>query len=594
MFHVKRPGKNGDDRLTLAPATFDAIILGQGFAGTAIAWTLAWHGRRALIVDRDEAATSSKVAAGLVTPVTGQKIASAWRFTELWDVAKSFYRRVETETGTSFFRERAMVRLFATDLEVARFTHQQSTGALNGLIHTPAEPLLDRHVFKGNLGGFEMSPGGQLNAKAYLTASRDYFTQRGSLQTCDLDVPRDVVIEESEVQIPRLGVRANQLIFCQGSQAVGQHWFRDVRFKPAKGEILTLRIPGLAEERVIHRGVWLAPLQGELFQAGATYDWHCQDGIPTRRGHDEIISKLSEFLRRPVEVVAHEAAVRPIHRNQFPVIGTHPAYPQLSYFNGLGSKGVLQAPYFARQLVAHLLHGEALDRDVDLNRKTSWTPSTGNPAAASGAPTTFVGHVEQKSRRPLTELAQAAVGEIVRPGDTVVDATAGNGHDTQFLAERVGPGGRVLAFDIQRAAIENTSKRLQDAGLENVDLFHRDHGQMSNAIPVKRMGRISAVMFNLGYLPGGDKAVITRIDSTRAAILQAATLLCPGGVISIVAYSGHSGGQSETKAVEEVLDAFDRTLFAVEIVEGQPGRTAGPRMFLVKRIRVAGVTIAVS
>ena len=174
--------------------------------------------------------------------------------------------------------------------------------------------------------------------------------------------------------LPRLGVAARRIVFCQGIDANDNPWFLDVQFKPAKGEILTLRIPGLKEDRVVHRGVWLAPLGNEIFRAGSTYEWNQLDSQPTTQGRDEILFKLREFLRLPFEVIGHQAAVRPIHRNQYPVLGVHPVYPQLGYFNGLGSKGSLHAPFFARQFAKALSDGGPIDRDVDLNYKTTWAP----------------------------------------------------------------------------------------------------------------------------------------------------------------------------------------------------------------------------
>jgi glycine oxidase len=185
-----------------------------------------------------------------------------------------------------------------------------------------------------------------------------------------VDHERDLELINDGIVLPRLGVTARRLVFCEGIDAMSNPWFRSVRFKPAKGEILTLRIPGLTERRVIHRGVWLAPLGGELYRAGSTYEWQQLDKVPTAEGRDEIVSRLRQFLRLPFEVIGHEAAVRPIHRNQYPVLGLHPDHPQLGYLNGLGSKGTLHAPFFARHLAKVLMEDETIDPEVDLNRRT--------------------------------------------------------------------------------------------------------------------------------------------------------------------------------------------------------------------------------
>ncbi len=149
--------------------------------------------------------------------------------------------------------------------------------------------------------------------------------------------------------------------------------------------------------------------------------------------------------------------------------------------------------------------------------------------------------------------ARALVRRAVKPGDTVVDATVGNGHDTLFLAHHVGPEGRVIGFDIQPRALDATRLRLHEAGLEaRVRLVLRGHQELAawfadSTDPL----RPSAVMFNLGYLPKGDHSVITRADTTVAALGASLQLLAPGGVITIAVYPGHEGGSDEAEAVPD-------------------------------------------
>lgn len=133
-----------------------------------------------------------------------------------------------------------------------------------------------------------------------------------------------------------------------------------------------------------------------------------------------------------------------------------------------------------------------------------------------------------------------------------IDATAGNGHDTVFLAGLVGPAGRVVGFDLQAAAIESAQNRLRHAGLlERVSLHTVGHENMEDLIgPPENLRPVTAVMFNLGYLPGGDKRLTTRTETTLHALEAAARLLAPGGVLSVVGYTGHPGGGAETAAVQ--------------------------------------------
>lgn len=152
--------------------------------------------------------------------------------------------------------------------------------------------------------------------------------------------------------------------------------------------------------------------------------------------------------------------------------------------------------------------------------------------------------------RPLT-CAHDWIRNVVLPGDTVVDATAGNGHDTVFLARLAGPAGQVHAFDVQEEAIRATRERLEEAGLLTpaVHLHLASHDRLSELVS----GPVKAVVFNLGYLPGGDKKTVTRTDCTLAALEQAAALIAPNGLLSVMCYPGHEGGDVEAEAVEAFL-----------------------------------------
>ncbi|MFC4766675.1 tRNA (mnm(5)s(2)U34)-methyltransferase [Effusibacillus consociatus] len=148
--------------------------------------------------------------------------------------------------------------------------------------------------------------------------------------------------------------------------------------------------------------------------------------------------------------------------------------------------------------------------------------------------------------------AKLLLRERLTVGGIAVDATVGNGHDTLFLAENVGETGRVFGFDIQKEALESAEARLHDAGLlSRVTLFHEGHERLSEVLLPEVKGQIQAVTFNLGYLPGGDKQIVTRPDTTLLALQSAYDWLAPGGLIAAVLYSGHPGGKQEAN---EVLD----------------------------------------
>lgn len=181
----------------------------------------------------------------------------------------------------------------------------------------------------------------------------------------------------------------------------------------------------------------------------------------------------------------------------------------------------------------------------------------------------------------LTETVHRILSVALKPGDIAIDATAGNGHDTLFLANAVGPMGLVYAFDVQLPAIETTRRRVQSAGWENVRLIQADHADLVTNIPTEYRGQIAAVVFNLGYLPGSDKRFVTQTNTTTRAITQGLQRLKPQGVMTILAYTGHPGGLDEALAVERLLQTLSSKEFGVDY--HIPKSPNAPRLSVVTR-----------
>lgn len=190
-------------------------------------------------------------------------------------------------------------------------------------------------------------------------------------------------------------------------------------------------------------------------------------------------------------------------------------------------------------------------------------------------------------KHPISLVAKAhsLIKQKVKPGDFVIDATVGNGHDTRFLLEMVKPNGKVFGFDIQQSAIVSARKTLRDQfPLESLILINACHANMNENIPSAFLGRINAVMFNLGYLPGGDKRIITQPKSTITALTAACKLLSSGAIMTVLAYPGHEGGKSESNQVKNWCLSLDSSHFRVEQFESQAEKSSAPKLFVVSKI----------
>ncbi len=185
----------------------------------------------------------------------------------------------------------------------------------------------------------------------------------------------------------------------------------------------------------------------------------------------------------------------------------------------------------------------------------------------------------------ILSFAHQLARERIRPGDVAVDATMGNGHDTLLLAGLVGDGGRVYAFDVQEAALRSTRARLDAAGIpaERCALLLRDHAELADALPADARGRVAAVLFNLGYLPGGDRRVMTTAASTVRALDAALAALRVGGVLCAVVYPGHDGGADEAAAVEAWAAGLEQSRYQAMTYRFLNQRNAPPYVVAVEK-----------
>jgi glycine/D-amino acid oxidase-like deaminating enzyme/predicted methyltransferase len=527
-----------------------AIILGQGITGSTLAWRLHWRGDHVHLVDRGDKVTASRVAAGLITPFTGKNMTKAGDFDACLEAAERFYTKVEEALGEELLERNPSVRLFSSDEERERYQSRIATKF--------PEEVEQRRTEQWGKEGFLMLKARRLRVLRYLEATREYFTGRGQYHQADVNISEHIHVSVNEVRMTHPELAADRLYFCQGFQSATNSWFPGIPDAPARGEILRLRIPGRRETAVVHQGYWLAPAasasaqpQSDEFLLGATYDRENLTSGVTEEGRSELLSGLRRITQEAAEVVEHLSAVRASTRQRRPVAQIHERWPQLAIVNGMGSKATLMAPQATEELL----------RQISAAREKREPKPQG---------------------KSLTQLAHSIVRRAIRPGDTVIDATAGNGHDTAFLSRCTGTEGAVLSIDSQPAAIESTYARLLKEEIHNVRQLKEDHAEVLSDM-AERHESVRAIMFNLGYLPGSDKHVTTSAESTVKAVRAGLKLLDRGGVMTVIAYRGHPGGQQEWQALEELSKGVSAEESEVEKVAGFEGNPESPVLFIFRR-----------
>ncbi|MFP4540866.1 MAG: class I SAM-dependent methyltransferase [Opitutales bacterium] len=187
----------------------------------------------------------------------------------------------------------------------------------------------------------------------------------------------------------------------------------------------------------------------------------------------------------------------------------------------------------------------------------------------------------------ITAAVHRRLAAHLRPGDWALDATAGNGHDTLALARLLGPTGRVYAIDVQPEAIAATKARLarEDSPTAPAILLRGDHADLADLLPPETRGRLRAVVFNLGFLPGADKSLTTRAVTTLAALEGALDWLADDGAVAVTCYPGHAEGAGEAAAVEAwALRRASQPAWQLDTARNPGTRRPGPFLLWLARV----------
>jgi len=344
----------------------DCIIVGQGLAGSTLALRLWSEGWKVLVVDREDPVTSSKIAAGLITPITGKNLTRSWRLEEALEAAASFYQTAEGLLGGQFWYPKPILRVFRDVAEVSDWQAKKTDPGYTPFLSRPeVSPERIGAWLNAGHGGFEMQGGGYVDVRVFIKSAQRFLKSNGLFQAGEVSC-QDVKAATGGVLWN--GVPAKYLIYCQGFQGAQNRFFDWVAFRSAKGEVLDIEMVGFSAKRIINSGGWVLPVGGNRFRTGSTYSWDPLDCKPTKGGRRRVEKNLRRLLSADYTVLDHQAAVRPIINASKALVGLHPKHDRVGFFNGLGSKGALYAPYFSAQLTAHLVEGAPLEEGLDIRK----------------------------------------------------------------------------------------------------------------------------------------------------------------------------------------------------------------------------------
>lgn len=337
------------------------IIVGQGLAGTTLAWSLYKEKIPFVIIDNHHQHCASKVAAGLYNPVVFKRMVKSWMVDDLLPVADDFYVYCEEILETKFWHKLPIKKIFVNEEEKNLWRKKSAENLYLGAIEE--DVAINEIDSKEGLG--EVNNAGWLDLPLFLEKSKKFFLGKKLLLQQQFNYD-DIVLSENHISYK--DIITNAIVFCEGFQMLYNPYFSKLPLIPTKGEVLTLEVKNFSPECTLNKGVFLLPLKNNTFKCGATYEWHTTKADITTNGKIEIEDKLQKFLKSAYSITQHEAGIRPTVVDRRPLLGSHPQYNNIFVFNGLGTKGVMLAPFFAEHMKNYLLNKAKLLEDVDIKR----------------------------------------------------------------------------------------------------------------------------------------------------------------------------------------------------------------------------------
>ena len=522
------------------------LIIGGGLAGCLLGWTLEHRGLPVTIWDDKDPFSASKVAAGVINPVSGMRFAKNWNMENFLQQSRSLYQQLEQFFNKQFFFPIPIFRILKDEKEQKIIANRLK------------DPMYEKYLEMASFQ-IEGKPIIQINQGGYLRVDSIVDSIQGFFYKKDQWISGKWESGNSKGQ---------RTVFCQGYRGIENPFFSNLPFRLSRGETIDIKVD-LELQGLVNTGKWILPWNEseKIFRAGATYEWENLKSPCSKLAQEKILTGIAPLIEgKNIQVLNQKVGIRSNTQNNRPFVARHPKKQNYYLFNGFGSKGVLTIPLSAKILANHLSNGDSIPADF-----SSCYPME-KPA----------------KRKPLTEIAQNLVAACLKKKQIAIDGTVGNGHDTSFLAKQVGSEGTVLAFDIQLDAIHSSQARLQGSKEEqSVQWFQKGHERIGKVLESLKINEIHAAMFNLGYLPSGDKSILTLPETTQKAMEQSIQYLAINGIISVLVYLGHPGGDQELRVVESLLESLDPKFYKSEVITSKRinPKSEPPVLFILRRIQ---------
>jgi len=343
----------------------DYLIIGQGISGTWLSYYLEKANKSFIIIDNDQPNSASRVAAGIINPVTGRRIVKTWMIDELLSFLIPAYEELGNELNIKAIEKKSLIDFHPTPQMKIAFDERIKENA--DLLFHPKDQGQYQNIFNYDLGFGEVNPCYVVNLKEILSAWRKKLLSNNQLLKEDFEITE---LKQTDAEINYKNIKAKKIIFCDGIHSSQNSFFKNLPFALNKGEALFIEAPGIPSTQIFKKGMMLTSIQKGLFWLGSNYLWEFSDDQPTEQFRKQTELLLRSWLKVPFKIVDHKASVRPANIERRPFVGFHPTYKNIGILNGMGTKGCSLAPFFAKQLTDHLIFGNEILAEADIKRFT--------------------------------------------------------------------------------------------------------------------------------------------------------------------------------------------------------------------------------
>lgn len=339
----------------------DYLIVGQGLAGTLLAYELSKIGKSILVVNQEKEFISSKVAAGMFNPISGKRMVIGWKTSELLETSQKTYTELEGILNKPLFHKQNIYNVFGSVKEQNDLSVRIEDAAFAQYVSMEVK---EEANVKQTFSAFEIIGSGWVNLQNLLEGYAQILKEKNSLLNEAFDYT-DLRYENEKWNYKNFV--SEKIVFCEGYKNIDNTFFNWLPFVLCKGDVLIIKC-NITDKKIVKKGIYLVSIGEGIFKVGATYEWNDLSEVPSEKGRQFLIEKLNELLDTEYEIVNHVAGIRPTTKDRRAIIGEHPEQKRMYILNGLGTKGVMQAPYLVKELISHMENNTELENEISIKR----------------------------------------------------------------------------------------------------------------------------------------------------------------------------------------------------------------------------------